>query len=220
MDPKFYLHLKAFLLSHQIGDDPNKNLAKIRVIANTNPAQWNGKLPTRGIQPDASFCKVAEATPSRPVLPWWWYPKEKEPVPSVVKDIYERVSFDFAVVYPTDKAYIYVCVEPAPEMLALLRRQEQLKAFILMSLINKKFPKAQREHKRVRLGNVMKSPELSRVFVFVAHREEDKRYQAIAGKIPTITRLVHTSSNTANWSLRIPGDPRVYGSFREITGAR
>jgi hypothetical protein len=38
MDRKFYLHLKAFLLSHQIGEDPQKNLAKIKVLANTNPA--------------------------------------------------------------------------------------------------------------------------------------------------------------------------------------
>ena len=220
MDEKFYLHLKAFLISHQIGDDPNRNLAKIKVIANTNPERWNGKLPTRGILPDTDFCKVAESTGSRPVLPWWWYPREKEPVPSVVQDIYDRVAFDFAVIYPRDKAWIYVCVEPAPQLLALLRRQEQLKAFILISLINKKFPKAQREHRRVRLGNVMQSAELNRVFVFVACREEDARYKSITGRIPTITRLVHTSSNTANWSIRLPGDAQVYASFREIIEAK
>ena len=45
-------------------------------------------------------------------------------------------------------------------------------------------------------------------------------YQAITGRVPTITRLVHPSSNTANWSIRLPGDKRVYGSFREIIGPR
>jgi len=220
MDQKFYPHLKAFLLSHQRGDDPNKNLAKIRVIANTNPAVWDGKLPTRGIHPDNGFCKIAEATASRPVVPWWWYSKDREPVPAIVKDIYQRVAFDFAVVYPQENAWIYVSVEPPADLLELLRRQEQLKAFILISLINKNFRPVQREHKRVRLATVLGSPDLKRVFVFIAFREEDRRYQSVAGKIPTITRLVHPASNTANWNIRLPGDRRVYGSFREIIGAR
>lgn len=219
MDQKFYPHLRAFILSHQIGDDPNKNLAKIKVIANTNPARWDGKLPTRGIHPDPNFCKVAEATASRPVLPWWWYPKEREPVPSVVEDIYRELAFDFAVVYPQEKAWIYVVSEPPLEQLKLLRRQEQLKAFILISLINKRFPPAQREHKRLHLGTVMKSPDMNRIFTFIAFRDEDPRYRSAAG-IPTLTRLVHPSSNTANWSLRLPGDKRVYGSFREIITGR
>jgi hypothetical protein len=220
MEPRFYAHLKAFLLSHQIGEDPNKNLARIKVIANTNPAQWDGKLPMKGIRPDNTFCKVVEASPGRPVLPWWWYAKEREPVPPVVADFYRKLAFDFAVIYPHEDAWIYVVVEPGQDLLPLLLRQEQLKAFILVSLINKKFPKAQREHKRVRLATVMGSPDLNRVFVFVACREEDRRYQAIAGRIPTISRLVHPSSNTANWSIRLTGDRRVYGSFREIIGAR
>ena len=45
MDKNFRDHFKAFLLSHQIGEDPYGNLAKIKVIANTNPAKWDGKLP-------------------------------------------------------------------------------------------------------------------------------------------------------------------------------
>jgi len=220
MDQKFFSHLRAFLLSHQIGDDPNRNLAKIKVIANTNPAHWDGKIPMRGIHPDADFCKIAESTASRPVVPWWWYAREHEPVPAVVKDIYQRLAFDFAVVYPKENAWLYVIVEPAEEMLELLRRQEQLKAFILMSLINKNFPAAQREHKRVRLGSVMKSPDLKRIFAFIAFREEDRRYQAAAAKIPAISRLVHPASNTANWNIRLPADKRVYGSFREIIGGR
>ena len=220
MDAKFYAHLKAFLLSHQIGDDPFKNLAKIKVIANTNPAHWDGKLPTKGIRPDNTFCRVAEATPARPVLPWWWYAQEGEPVPAVVEDIYRKLAFDFAVVYPKDDTWLYICVEPPPEFLTLRRRQEQLKAFILISLINKKFPKAQREHKRLRLATVLGSPDLNRVFTLVAFREEDGRYQTVAGKVPTLTRLVHPSSNTANWNIRLPGDKRVYGSFREIIGPR
>jgi hypothetical protein len=216
MDQKFFPHLRAFLLSHQIGDDPYKNLAKIKVIANTNPSHWDGKLPTRGIRADAGFCKIAEATAARPVVPWWWYSRQKEPVPAVVKDIYQGLAFDFAVVYPKENAWLYVCAEPAPDLLELLGRQEQLKAFILISLVNKNIPAAQREHKRLHLSTVMGSPDLARVFTFIAFREEDPRYRAAAARIPSITRLVHPASNTANWNIRLPGDKRVYGSLREL----
>jgi hypothetical protein len=219
MDQKFYQHLRAFLFSHQIGDDPYKNLARIKVIANTNPAHWDGKLPTRGIPADTDVCKIAEATSARPVVPWWWYSRQKEPVPAVVKDIYQRLTFDFAVVYPKENAWLYVCAEPAAELLDLLSRQEQLKAFILISLVNKNFPAAQREHKRLHLGTVMGSPDLARIFTFIAFREEDRRYRAAAARIPAITRLVHPASNTANWNIRLPGDKRVYGSLRELLPA-
>jgi hypothetical protein len=155
-----------------------------------------------------------EAGSAKPVAPWWWYAKQKEPVPAVVKDIYQRLSFDFAVVYPRENAWLYVCVEPSQEALQLLGRQEQLKAFILISLVNK------REHKRLHLSTVMGSADLARIFTFIAFREEDRRYQAAAVGIPAITRLVHPASNTANWNVRLPGDRKVYGSLRELLTAR
>jgi hypothetical protein len=219
MDQKFLAHVKAFLISHQIGDDPKRNLAKIKVIANTNPDLWDGKLPTAGIRPDADYCKVSEAAESRPILPWWWYAKEHEPVPSVVQDIYKKLAFDFSLVYPQENTYIYVCVEPPVELLPLLARQDQLRAFILISLINKKFSPSQRESRRLRLGTVLGSKDIGRVFPFIAFVENDARYNPALGKIPTITRLVHPASNTANWSVRLPKDSRVYGSLREIVAA-
>jgi hypothetical protein len=218
MDKKFYSHLKAFILSHQIGEDPYKNLAKIKLIANTNPGRWDGKLPTKGIHPDTEYCSVAEANKDRPVLPWWWYAAEREAVPSVVKDIYKQLAFDFAVMYPRSNVWIYISVEPSRDLLKLLDRQEHLKAFILISLINKRFSKAQREHKRLRLGTVMGSKDLNKIFTFVAFREEDERYQSLPGNIPTLSRLVHPASNTANWNIRLPKDNQVYGSFKEIIG--
>jgi hypothetical protein len=216
MDKKFYAHLKAFVLSHQIGQDPYKSLAKIKVIANTNPDRWDGKLPTRGFQPDTEFCEVAEAQKGRPVVPWWWYAKEQEPVPSVVKDIYKEVAFDFAVMYPQKNVWIYICAEPTEQTLKLLGRQDHLKAFILISLINKKFPKAQRKNRRLHLGTIMGSNDLNRIFAFAAFREDDQRYRSIPGNIPTVSRLVHPASNTANWNVRLPNDSQVYGSFQEI----
>jgi hypothetical protein len=218
MDKKFYAHLKAYVLSHQIGEDPNKTLAKIKVIANTNPNRWDGKLPTKGFRPDNEFCHVAEAKKDRPVVPWWWYADEKEPVPPVVKDIFKKVAFDFALTYPQNNVWIYILAEPGPELVELLGDQDHLKAFILISLINKKFPKAQREHKRLRLGTVMGSKDLSRIFTFIAFREEKKEYASIPRNIPTLSRVVHPASNTANWNIRLPGDGHVYGSFQEIVG--
>ena len=79
MDQMLRAHVRAFLLAQQIGEDPEKNLAKIKVIANSNPAGWDGKLPTGGIRPDTAYCRIAEATPNRPVVPWWWYAEAKEP---------------------------------------------------------------------------------------------------------------------------------------------
>jgi hypothetical protein len=219
-DSKFYTHLKAFLLAHQIGEDPNKNLAKLRVIANTNPSRWDGKLPTSGIRADTNYCKVVEKSKSRPIKPWWWYAKAHEPVPSVVEDIYRGLSFDFSVVYPQDNTWIYVNAEPPPELLKLLSRQEHLRAFILISLANKNLKPAHREHHRLRLGSVIGTEDMRRIFTFVACKEGDERYRSIRRTIPTITRLVHPSSNTANWSILLPETGQSYGSLREIIGAR
>ena len=218
MDKKFYAHLKAYLLSHQIGEDPYKTLAKIKIIANTNPKAWDGKLPKKGFRPDTEFCHVAEATKDRPVVPWWWYAQEKEPVPAVVKDVYRQLAFDFALMYPQNNIWIYVCVEPEPELVKLLARQDHIKSFILISLINKKFPKVQRENKRLHLGTVMGSKDLQRIFTFVAFREEDKRFASLPRNLPTLSRVVHPASNTANWNIRLPGDGHVYGSLQEIIG--
>jgi len=218
MDKKFYTHLKAYVFSHQIGEDPYKTLAKMKVIANTNPNRWDGKLPTKGFRPDTEFCHVAETGKDRPIVPWWWYAQEKEPVPPVVKDIYKAVAFDFAVMYPQKNAWIYILGEPSREEIKLLSRQDHLKAFILISLINKKFPKAQRDNKRLHLGTVMRSKDLKRIFTFAAVREEVGGYGSIPRNIPTLSRVVHPASNTANWNIRLPGDGHVYGSFQEIAG--
>jgi hypothetical protein len=216
MDKLFRAHVKAFLLSQQISDAPDRNLAKIRLIANSNPAGWDGKLPTTGIEVDSGFCKLAEATASRPVVPWWWYAKDKEPVPDVVKDIYHGLAFDFALVYPKANAWVYVSVEPSAKIMELMLRQELLKAFILMSLINKNFPRSQRESRRVRLGDLMKSRDVQKIFTFVAFREDDPAWRTIPPQLPVLSRLVHPSSKTSNWSIRLPKEKYAYGSFREI----
>ena len=75
---------------------------------------------------------------------------------------------------------------------------------------------AQRENKRLRLGTVMGSKDLNKIFIFAAFREDDERYRSLPGNIPTLSRLVHPASNTANWNIRLPKDNQVYGSFQEI----
>lgn len=219
-DKKFYAHLKAFLLAQQLGEDPDKNLARLRVIANTNPSRWDGKLPAGGIRPDTGYCKVVEATKSRPIRPWWWYAKAGEPVPSVVQDIFQRLSFDFSVVYPQHNVWFYINVEPPADLLRMLSRQDQLRAFILISLVNKNFQPSRREHKRLHLGTVLGSKDLEKIFTFVACKADDELYRSIRASIPTITRLVHPASNTADWSIQLPRQGRSYGAFREIIGSR
>jgi hypothetical protein len=216
MNHMFHAHVKAFLLAQQVGEDPRKNLARIRVIANSSPAGWDGTLPTEGIRPDETLCKVVEAAPDRPVAPWWWYAAEKEPVPAVVSDIAKRLTFDFALVYPKAKAWVYIKVEPTAAVMRLMSRQEHLRAFILMSLINKNFPRDQRENRRVRLAALMGSKDVQKIFTFAAFRQEDPAFAAVPAGLPVLSRLVHPSSKTANWSIKLPADPHSYGSFREI----
>jgi hypothetical protein len=216
MDKLFHAHVKAFLLSQQISDAPDKNLTKIQLIANSNPAGWDGKLPATGVGVDANFCKLAEAAPDRPIVPWWWYAKDKEAVPEVVRDIYRGLTFDFALVYPKANAWVYVNVEPSAKIMDLMGRQDHLKGFILMSLINKNFPRAQRDSRRVRLGDVMKSRDVQKIFTFVAFREDNPAYRTVPAGLPVLSRLVHPSSKTSNWSIRLPKDKYAYGSFREI----
>jgi hypothetical protein len=124
------------------------------------------------------------------------------------------------VVYPQENAWMYINVEPPQELLKLLSRQEHLRAFILISLANKNFKPAQREHRRLRLGTVMGSEDLGKIFTFVACQEGDERYRSIRSAIPMITRLVHPASNTANWSIRLPEAGQSYGSLRELIGGR
>ena len=42
-------------------------------------------------------------------------------------------------------------------------------------------PSAQREHKRLHLGTVMKSLDINKIFTFIAFRDEDQRCQPAAG---------------------------------------
>jgi len=216
MDKLFRAHVKAFLISQQISEAPDKVLTKVKLIANRNPEGWDGKLPAAKPRVDETFCKLAEATASRPVVPWWWYAKEKEPVPEVVKDIYRDLAFDFALVYPKANAWVYVSVEPSEMVVDLMSRQEHLKAFILMSLVNKNMPRVQRAARRARLADVMKSNDVQKIFTFVAFREDDPAFRKIPVNLPVLSRLAHPSSKTSNWSIRLPKEKYAHGSFREI----
>lgn len=107
-------------------------------------------------------------------------------------------------------------VEPPAAVMKLMARQDHLRAFILMSLINKNIPRDQRGNKRVRLAALMESKDIAKIFTFAAFRQDDPALAAVPRSLPVLSRLVHPSSKTANWSIRLPGDPHSYGSFREI----
>jgi hypothetical protein len=218
-DSKFYNHLKAFLMSHQVGLDPYQSLAKIKRIANSNPDNWDGKLPKRGFEPDINICKIVESTKSRPLIPWWWYAEQHEPIPSVVQNIYKKVVFDFALVYPQQNAWIYLLLEPSKEIIGLLQDQDHMRAFILISLINKNFDANQRENARLRLGRVMASPDMKRIFVFSVVRAEDPTYRNIPKSIPAVIRVVQPKANTTNWDIRLPGIRQSFGSFGDVISA-
>ena len=154
MDKLFRAHVKAFLLSQQISDASRQEPGEDPADRQQQPGGL-GREAARHGRPRGRSASASWPRPraSRPVVPWWWYAKDKEPVPDVVKDIYKGLAFDFALVYPKANAWVYVSVEPPAKIMELMLRQEHLKAFILMSLINKNFPRAQREGRRVRLGD-------------------------------------------------------------------
>lgn len=216
MDRLFRAHVKAFLLSQLRSEAPDAALERIRVIANSNPAGWDGKMPDASIRIDPAYARLAEATPKRPVVPWWWFKAEKEPIPDVAADFTRGLAFDFALVYPSASAWAYVVVEPSSQTMELMRRQDHLRAFILMSLVNKNVPRAQRATRRVRLADVMKSSDVRKIFTFVAFREDDPAWASVPPDLPVLSRLVHSSSKTSNWSVRLSKREHAYGSFREI----
>ena len=215
-DKKFSKHLQAFLISHQVGLDPYQSLAKIKKIANMNPDAWDGKLPKRGFKPDENLCKVVESSKSRPIIPWWWYAEQREPIPSVVQKIYKKVVFDYALVYPQQNAWVYLLLDPSEEVIELIKDQDHMRAFILISLINKNFESDQRENARLRLGRVMGSPDMRRIFVFSVVRAGDPAYKNLPKSIPTVTRVVQDKANTTNWNIKLPGIRQSFGSFREV----
>ena len=217
-DKKFSMHVQAFLISHQVGLDPYQSLAKIKKIANMNPDAWDGKLPRRGFKPDETLCKVVESSKARPIIPWWWYAEQKEPVPSVVENIYKKVIFNYALVYPQQNAWIYLLINPTAEIIDLIKDQDHMRAFILISLINKNFESGQRENARLRLGRVMGSPDMRRIFVFSAVRAEDPAYKTLPKSIPSVTRVIQEKANTTSWNIRLPGVRQSFGSFREVIG--
>ena len=215
MEEKYLLQLKAFLFSHQIGEDPGGYIAKIERISMLHPDEWSGKMPGASkFTPDLSICKVIKATKTRPIVPWWWYLEQKEPVPPVVENIYKKVEFDYVLVFPKKNVWIYIIVEPVKQVLALLQNQDNLRAFIMMSIVNKNFKPKEREANRIRLGKVLKSQEINRIFTFVAYSGDYEFANKMPKKIPSLAHIVDAKST--NWQINFPGKKQFFWSFKEL----
>jgi hypothetical protein len=146
MDSNQLAQFEAFLQANQVGDDPDGYISALEQYSLLHPTLLKGKPPSPGrFQPDLDICKYIKATPKRPVVPWWWYVSQKEPVPSVVEDIFRDVAFDYVLVFPKKNFWVYMLVEPDGEVLGLLKNQDPLRAFIMMSIVNKNFKRSERE---------------------------------------------------------------------------
>ncbi len=212
---KFRQHLKAFLLSHQIGDDPQKYIARLSRIMISDPAAWDGKLPRIQFEPDRSFCKVVEASKKKPIVPWWWYAQENEPVPDVALAMYQTINFDFVLVFPRANTWVYILVEPSETVLQLLGEQDHMRAFILISLINKNFGEKQRDLQRLHLGRVMQSQDLRKIFTFVAVRNDNPVNARIPANVPRVVRDVDVNTKTTSWKIYLPGRRLPFESFKD-----
>jgi hypothetical protein len=215
MEEKALKQLKAFLVSSQMGEDPGGYISKMEHISMMHPSEWNGKLPSATrFKPNLGICKVVESTKKKPIVPWWWYLEQKEPVPAVVEEIFEQLVFDYVLVFPKKNVWIYILIEPSADVLDILKNQDNLRAFIIMSIVNKNFNPKERKVNRLRLGKVLKSPEINNIFTFVVHSKDYKYAGKLSKKIPTVTHIVDASHTT--WRVYFPGRKEVFWSFKEL----
>jgi hypothetical protein len=217
MEKKDLLQLKAFLMANLSGDDPDGYVAALEHISMLHPSNWKGKLPAAGkFKPDFSVCKVVESTKKRPIVPWWWYLDQKEPVPAVVKDIYTELVFDYVLVFPKKNVWIYILVEPKNKFLELLINQDNLRAFIMMSILNKNFSQKERDAHRFRMGKLLQSPEINKIFTFVAYSQDYEFTDKLPKQIPSVSHIVNSSGTS--WKITYPGKKQVFWSFKELLG--
>lgn len=207
--------LKAFLLANLVGEDPGGYISKMEHISMLHPSEWNGKLPSASrFKPDVSICKVIISTKKRPIIPWWWYLEQKEPVPAVVEDIFKQLVFDYVLVFPKKNVWIYIITEPEKQILELLKNQDNLRAFIMMSIVNKNFNPKERKVSRLRLGKVLRSPEINNIFTFVVYSKGYRYANKISKQIPSVHHIVDSSHTT--WRIYFPGKKQVFWSFKEL----
>jgi hypothetical protein len=217
MEKKELLQLKAFLMANLSGDDPAGYVAALEQISMMHPTKWSGKLPTAGkFKPDLSICKVVESSAKRPIIPWWWYVDQKEPVPDVMKPIYKALKFDYVLVFPKKNVWIYLLIEPPKKIIDLLQNQDNLRAFIMMSILNKNFARKEREVRRFRMGKLLQTSEINKIFTFVIYGNDYDFADKMPKEIPSVKHIV-TSTGT-NWQITYPGKKQVFWSFKELLG--
>lgn len=215
MKSKYIEQIKAFMLSHQLGIDPNGYRAKLERICNMKIDQWDGKLPAPGnFKPDLTRCKVVQSTEEKPIIPWWWYMDQNEPVPAVVKGIYSNIVFDYTIMYPERNIWIYTIVEPSGEDLEYIKNQKNLRAFIMMSLINKNINPKERPAKRLRLANLLNSRDIKKILTFVAFSENYENKDNIPEGIPYICSF--SGAKCTNWKVYYPGQKQIFASLRDL----
>ncbi len=197
------------------GDDPEGYIAALEQISMIHPSRFKGKLPEpKRFKPDLSVCKVVESTKKRPIKPWWWYLDQKEPVPMVVEDIYQALIFDYVLVFPKKNVWAYLLVEPGKPVLDLLKNQDNLRAFIMMSILNKNFNPKERDAHRFRMGKLLQSPEINKIFTFIVYSGGYKFADKLPKQLPSVSHIVNSSGTS--WKITYPGKKQVFWSFREL----
>lgn len=215
MEKKYLAQFKAFLLANQVGNDPEGYIATLERISMLHPSNWDEKFPEPvQFKPDLNICRVIKSTKSKPIIPWWWYLDQKEPVPVVVEDMYKEIIFDYVLFFPRKGVWIYIIIEPEKKVLELLKNQDNLRAFIMMSIVNKNYKPNEREVHRVRLNRMLNSRESNKIFTFVAYSGDYKWAKDIPREIPTVSHLVDSTST--GWKIQFPDQKQVFWSFKEL----
>jgi hypothetical protein len=218
MDDSQVTQFEAFLQANQAGDDPAGYIAALEQYSLLHPSLLKAKPPSQGrFAPDLGICKYVKATAKRPIVPWWWYIAQKEPVPSVVEDIYNEVAFDYVLVFPKINFWVYILVEPDGDVLDCVKKQDPLRAFIMMSIVNKNFRRTERDTRRVRLSKIIESAEINNIITCVVYDNSYELADRIPKNIPTVRHSVDATGT--NWQIRYPGRKEVFWSFKELIKA-
>jgi hypothetical protein len=87
----------------------------------------------------------------------------------------------------------------------------------MMSILNKNFNPRERDVHRVRLGKLVKSQEINKIFTFVVYAKDYAFAGKIQKQIPAVSLTYDTTSTL--WSIYYPGKKQIFWSFKELVSA-
>ena len=83
-----------------------------------------------------------------------------------------------------------------------------------MSIVNKNFKPKERDANRLRLGKVLKSPDIDKMITFVIYSDKYEHKSLINKNVPSVNYSNDTSGT--NWKIKYPDEKQDFWSFTEF----